>query len=73
MTFADKSSCDSLLQQVTHKGGESDINYIKRFQNSQDLSVSVGTIYYENQLMHILLDKFHQGGKYIAQISSHQS
>ena len=33
MTFADKSRYDRTFQQVTHKGGESDINYIKRFQN----------------------------------------
>ena len=41
MTFADKSGYDRTFQQVTHKGGESVINYIKRFQNSHALSVSV--------------------------------
>ena len=41
MTFADKSRYDRIFQQVTHKGGESAINYIKRFQNSHYLSVSV--------------------------------
>ena len=35
MTFADKSRYDRTFQQVTHKGGESAINYIKRFQNAQ--------------------------------------
>ena len=34
MTFADKSRYDRNFQQVTHKGGESAINYIKRSQNS---------------------------------------
>ena len=34
MTFADKIRYDRTFQQVTHKGGESDINYINRFQNS---------------------------------------
>ena len=34
MNFADKSRYDRTFQQVTHKGGESAINYIKRFQNS---------------------------------------
>ena len=34
MTFADKSSYDRTFQHVTHKGGESAINYIKRFQNA---------------------------------------
>ena len=31
MTFADKSRYDRTFQQVTHKGGESAINYIKTF------------------------------------------
>ena len=48
------------------------MNYVKRFQNSQALSVSVGNSYSEDQLMHILLDNFHQGGNYTAQIASHQ-
>ena len=48
------------------------MNYIKIFQNTQALSASVGNSYYEDQLMHIFLDNFHQGGKYTAQISSHQ-
>ena len=72
MTFADKSRYDRTFQQVTHKGGESAINYIKRFQNAHDLSVSVGNSYSEVQLMHTFLDNFHQGGKYSAQIASHQ-
>ena len=42
MTSADKSRYDRTFQQVTHKGGESAINYIKRFQNAQALSVLVG-------------------------------
>ena len=43
MTFSDKSRYDRTFQQVTHKGGESAINYIKRFQNAHALSVSVDT------------------------------
>ena len=62
MNFSDKSRYDRTFQQVTHKGGESAINYIKRFQNSHDLSVSVGNSYSEDQLMHTFLDNFHQGG-----------
>ena len=62
-----------MIQQVTHKGRESVINYIKRFQNSHALSVSVGNSYSEDQLMHKFLDNFHQGGKYSAQIASHQA
>ena len=45
MTFSDKSRYDRIFQQVTHKGGESAMNYIKRFQNAQALSVSVGNTY----------------------------
>ena len=41
MNFSDKIRYDRIFQQVTHKVGESTINYIKIFQNSQDLSVSV--------------------------------
>ena len=34
MTFADKSRYDKMFQQVTHKGGEYKMNYIKIFQNA---------------------------------------
>ena len=47
MTFADKSRYDRTFQQVTHKGGESAINYIKRFQNAHALSISLGNSYSE--------------------------
>ena len=73
MTFSDKSIYDRTFQQVTHKGGESAINYIKRFQNAHALSVSLGNSYYEDQLMHTFLDNSHQGEKYSAQIASHQA
>ena len=73
MTFADKSIYDRNFQQVTHKGGESAISYIKTFQNAQALSVSVGNSYSENQTMHTFRDNLHQGGKYFTQISSHQA
>ena len=72
MTFAEKSRYDRTFQQVTNKVGESAINYIKIFQNAHALSVSVGNSYSEDQLIHTFLDNFHQGGKYSAQISSHQ-
>ena len=62
MTFSDKSMYDKIFQQVTHKVGESEMNYIKIFQDGQALSVSVGKNYSEDQLMYILLDNFHQGG-----------
>ena len=73
MTFADKSRYDRNFQQVTHKGGESAINYIKRFQNAQALSVSVGNSYSEDQIMHTFLDNFQQSGKYSAQLDIHQA
>ena len=53
--------------------GNSAINNIKRFQNAQDLSVSVGNSYSEDQIMHIFLDNFHQSGKYSDQVASHQA
>ena len=73
MTFADKSRYDRTFQQVTHKGGESVINCIKRFQNANALSVSVKNSYSEDQLMHTFLDNFHEGGKYSARIAIHKS
>ena len=73
MTFSDKIRYDRILQQDTHKGGESDMNSIKRFQNSEASSVSVGNYHSEDQMMHTFMDNFHQGGKYSAQISSHQA
>ena len=73
MTFADKSRYDRTFQQVTHKGGESAINYIKRFHNAKALSVSVGNSYSEDQIMHTFMDNFHQSGKYSAQLASHQA
>ena len=73
MTFADRSRYYRTLQQVTHKGGESAINYIKRFQNAQALSVLVGNSYSENQIMHTFLDNFQQSGKYSAQLAIHQA
>ena len=72
MNFADKSRYERTFQQVTHKGGGSTMNYIKRFQNAHALSVYVGNSYSEDQLMRTFLDNFHQGGKYSAQIASHQ-
>ena len=73
MIFADKSRYDRTFQQVTHKGGESAINYIKIFQNAQAFSVSVGNSYSEDQIMHTFLDNFHQSGKYSAQLASHHT
>ena len=72
MTFSDKIIYERTFQQVTHKGGGSVINSIKILQNAHALSVSLGNSYSEYQLMHTFLYNFHQGGKYSAQIASHQ-
>ena len=61
MNFYDKSRYYRFPHKVTHKRGDSEMNYIKIFQNSQVLSVSVGNNYYGYQLMHIFLNNFHQG------------
>ena len=58
---------------MTHKVGESAINYVKRFQNVHALSFLVGNRYSEDRLMHRFMDNFHQGGKYSAQTASHQA
>ena len=73
MTFSGKSRYYRITQKVTHKVGGSEMNYINIFQTAQYLSVLVGNNYSEDQLMHIFLDNFHQGGKYTSQISIHQS
>ena len=73
MTFSNKIRYDSNFQQVKHKGGYYAMNYIKIFQDIKALSVFVGILYSEHQLMHTFLDKFHQVGKYSAQIVSHQA
>ena len=73
MSLSDKIRYDRIFQQVTHKGRESAMNYIKIFQNSQDLSVSVENNCSEDQLMHTFLDNFHQGDKYSDQIAINQA
>ena len=64
---------DRIFQQVTNKGGDSAMSYIERFQNAQSLSVSVGKNYLQDQLMHIFMNNFNQGGKYSSPIASHQA
>ena len=62
-----------MFQQVLHKGGDSEINYIKIFQNDKDLDISVRNSYTEYQLIHTLLDNLQQSGNYSAQIVIHQT
>ena len=66
MTFSEKNRYARIFQQVTHKGGESTMNYIKIFQNVKYLSVSVGDNYSEDQLMRTFMDNFHQDEEYSA-------
>ena len=47
------------------------MNYIKIFQDAQALSVLVGNIYSEYQLMHTFMDNFNQRGKHSSEIASH--
>ena len=37
MTFSEKNRYARIFQQVTHKGGESTMNYIKRLHNAHAL------------------------------------
>ena len=72
ITFAYQIGYNIMIQQVINKGGESSLSYIKIFQNAKALSISVGNIYTENQLMHTFLDNYQKFGKYSTQIVSHQ-
>ena len=58
MTFADQIRHNRLFQQVTHKGGDSVINYIKIFHNAKALAISVGNSSSEDQLINTILDNF---------------
>ena len=73
MTFSDQIKYNILFQKVVNKGGETEINYIKIFQNTKALEIPVGNNYSEEQLMHILSDNLQQGGNYSSWIASHQS
>ena len=56
MTFSEQRRYIRTFQQVIHKVGKSSINYIKRFQNSKALVISVVNSYSEDQLMQTFLD-----------------
>ena len=72
MNFSDQISYNRMFQQVIQKVGDSEINYIKIFQNDKALEISLGNINSEDQMMHTFLENSHQGGKYSNQIASHQ-
>ena len=52
-----------MFHQAAHKGGESEIHYIKIFQNAKAMEISVENSYTEYQLMHNVLYNFYQGIK----------
>ena len=56
MNFAEHIIYSSIFQQVLHKCGDSAIIYIKIFQNSKDLAISVGNSYNEDQLINTFFD-----------------
>ena len=72
-TFSYKRRYNIMFQKVVHRGGESEINCIKIFQNAKDLAILVGNSYTEYQLMHTLLDNLQLGGKYSSHIARNQA
>ena len=52
-----------MFQKIIYKEGDSEINYIKIFNNSKALGISVVYSYSEDQLMHTFLENFQKGGK----------
>ena len=60
-----------MFQQVVHKGVESEIDYINRYQNTKAFSISVVNSYSEDQLMHKCLETLQRGGRYYSQIDIH--
>ena len=72
MTFDDNIRYNRLFRQAVHRGGESEINDIKIFQNSRALIILVVNTSFEDHLMHTFLEIFQKGGKYMSQMVSHQ-
>ena len=64
MNFSNKSRYNRLFQLLMHKGGESEINYIKRLQNTKALEILVENTFFEDQRMHTSLDNFHKRARY---------
>ena len=73
MTFSGQSRYNRLFQKLIHKGGESEINYIKIFRNSKASEISVVNSYSEYQLIRTFLEIFQPVGRYSSQIANHQS
>ena len=72
MAFDDQSRYTRTFHQVVHKGGESEINYIKIFRNAKSLTISVVNDYSKDQLMHTFLENFQKSINYSDQIEIHQ-
>ena len=45
MNFDDQIRYNGMFQKVVHKGGESEINYIKIYKSTKALEISVGNGY----------------------------
>ena len=63
MIFSEQIKYHRLFQQVIHKGGESEINYINIFQNAKALEILGGNSYSQDQVMYTFLEIFKKGGK----------
>ena len=63
ITFSDQIRYNRMFQKVIQKSGDSAINHIKIFQNSNAMEISVVKSYYEDQLMYTFLENFQQGVK----------
>ena len=59
-----------MFQQVVHKGGESETNFIKIFINAEYLEISGVKRYTEDHTMHTFLQNFRKVLNYSAQITS---
>ena len=63
MNFYEQIRYNIMFQKIIYKEGDSEINYIKIFNNSKALGISVVYSYSEDQLMHTFLENFQKGGK----------
>ena len=73
MNFSYQIRYNRLSQQIIHKGRESEINYIKIFQNDKSLAISEGNSYSEDQFIQNFLDNLHEDVNYSSQKARHQS
>ena len=63
MNFSNQSIYNRTFQKVLHKGGASEINYIKTFNNDKSLEIPVENIYTKDRPRHNFLENSQKGGK----------